>query len=340
MKSGRQQHKSIAAGSSNEGASAAKTASGISSNAKISSQATAPSSNSNAKSNKLKRRAPSTVQTVDLSVDDSSDEESLPLQKNCIASRTRSKFHIESPLPNKRSKSVTETSTSASAAASATFVGQTSSESTRGSIVSDPSSPLAATTNSSSSSSSSLLRRSSRSRGHQTAHVPASIGFTEAESGIRRGRIQVASTTGSCVSSAASTSQACASHQVREVAGANASIGSTLTEANATSATATAFNNNKASNVKHPSNQSTSVSAHQPLEPSTSHSVMANDGSRDSNPHELHQQSNQSHYGTPSLSLRFSSAPTPKSHRSKHHFDFLYHFRFQVSIYVAVHEAA
>lgn len=307
VKSGRQQHKSIAAGSSNEGASVAKTASGISSNAKISSQASAPSSNSNAKSNKLKRKTPSTVQTVDLSVDDSSDEESLPLQKNCIASRTRSKFHIESPLPNKRSKSATETSSSASAAAAApTFAGQTSSESTRGSIVNDPSSSLAATTSTStinsstsSSSSSSLLRRSSRSRGHQTTHVPASVGFTEAESGIRRGRIQVASTTGSCVSSAASTSQACASHQVREIAGANASIGSTLTEANATSATATSFNNNKASNVKHPSNQSTSVSAHQPLEPSTSHSVMANDGSRDSNPHELHQQSNQSHYGTP-----------------------------------------
>lgn len=202
----------------------------------------------------------------------------------CIANRTRSKSSSTNSLPTKR-KRTTAIATSASALGDNKQKNPTlganlgkqahsseSSSSGRGHsnrrthIASSDSQTQAATATSFESSKSpsstassfatSLLRRSSRSKGPQSTV-----------------------TTGSCVSSAASTSQACAPYQIRG-SSATATVTHSVGASGGSSAPPSGNNNSKSAH-KHGRN----LSEHYLTEPSTSQSVMADDGSRDVDAH-------------------------------------------------------
>lgn len=72
----------------------------------------APTTSASTKSNKFKRKATDTSnQTQSNSIFDSSDDDEQTVT-SCIANRTRSKFHINSPLPRKKLKISTESTAS------------------------------------------------------------------------------------------------------------------------------------------------------------------------------------------------------------------------------------
>lgn len=246
------------------------------------------------KAHKLKRKShqPQNQDRI-ISISDSDDEsDSAITKRSCIASRTRSKVHIDSPSPNKRIKVETDPQQGGRSRSSAGNNDRASHSGRRKPsnrktdhshfAADSPASSVSSVSSSSTSASSSafisgLLRRSSRSKGHQSTV-----------------------TTGSCVSSAASTSQTCTSYQVRGPTNNNTSIGSAASlHASASNSSATTQssgnNNHKSLSAKYgQGNRSTpplSASQTFTLDPLTSQTVMANDGSRDAH------QPNQNHYG-------------------------------------------
>lgn len=279
----------------------------------------------NLKSNKLKRKQQQSSSRAlyhHLShpssdpIEISSDEESTvqeKTQKNCIASRTRSKAHTPTKSPSKKAKLSTSQASGGGGSATptlATSFGTDSTATTLGSNIrktsrhqsgeqssSNTSSRHKHLTATSSSSSSSTARRTpTTSPLLIDPNAGASSSLASYNSSLRRSsrsKVQQSTvTTGSCVSSAASTSQAC-SYQIRGSANDTSSTIGSHSSGNNNGNTTTKHKSSSTSNKHQRNNYDTNTTAaHNQflLGASTSQHGMANDGSRDA-----HQ--SQNHYG-------------------------------------------
>lgn len=280
-----------------------------------------------ASSNKLKRQKSSRAHNQLESIEISSEDEA-PIEtkvRNCIASRTRSKAHHSSPSPSKRPKLVSRTSSISpgvenNAATLGSNIRKTSTRHHNTESASTSASrrtPISvlATTTSETNSVNNNVRPTTPSTFYQFDNLPKSINLVNSKTNVRthfqvsqsanpanllrrssRSKVQQSTvTTGSCVSSAAST-QAC-SYQIRspsssanDAGGASGSSSAFASHSGHTSSSTNSSTNNSTRRRRKSATFITSVgklhdTANNQVLVEASTSGMANDGSRDANTH-------------------------------------------------------